>query len=75
MQDGVGWTISDSGKQLGAGYGALITLQASGQAVFPPGITWFHPIRIMQKRVVRGWIGFDGREGVRRLAKKKRWSM
>ncbi len=39
----------------------LITLQASCQAVFPPGLTWFHPVRIVQKRVVRGWIGFGGR--------------
>lgn len=41
---------------------SLITLQVSGQAVFPPGLTWFHPVSIRQKRVVRGWTGFGGRE-------------
>ncbi len=41
---------------------SLITLQASGQALFPPGLTWFHPVAIRQKRVVRGWTGFGGRE-------------
>ena len=41
---------------------SLITLESSGQAVFPPGISWFHPVRIRQKRVVRGWTGFGGRE-------------
>lgn len=41
---------------------SLITLEISGQAVFPPGISWFHPVRIRQKRVVRGWTGFGGRE-------------
>lgn len=60
LQDGVGG-ISTLGSSWEEDTG-LITLQASCQAVFPPGITWFHPIRIMQKRVVRGWIGFDGRE-------------
>ena len=40
---------------------SLITLEASAEAVFPPGLTWFHPVRIVEKRVVRGWTGFRGR--------------
>lgn len=42
---------------------SVLTLQVSFQAVFPPGITWFHPIQVTQKRVVRGFTGFSGREG------------
>ncbi len=40
---------------------SLITLVAQGEAVFPPGLSWFHPVRVRQKRVVRGWTGFQGR--------------
>lgn len=56
---------SDGVSTLGSSWDAdksLITLQASARAIFPPGITWLHPVRIVQKRVVRGWTGFGGRE-------------
>ena len=42
---------------------STLTLQASFQTVFPPGIAWFHPIQVTLKRVVRGFTGFSGREG------------
>ena len=42
---------------------STLTLQASFQVVFPPGIAWFHPIQVTQKRIVRGFTGFSGREG------------
>lgn len=42
---------------------SMITLRASFQAVFPPGWTWFHPVRITQVRTVRGFTGFSGRGG------------
>ena len=47
---------------IGAGRGdSLIILQADYQVLLPPGFSWFHPIRISQKKTVRGWTGFGGR--------------
>ena len=48
---GSGWSSEDS----------MITLRASYQVTLPPGLSWFHPIRITQTRRVRGWTGFGGR--------------
>lgn len=49
---GSGWNGADS----------VLTLQASYQVLMPPGISWFHPIRITQTKVVRGWTGFGKRQ-------------
>ena len=42
---------------------SVLTLRASFQVTLPPGLAWFHPIRVTQKRTVRGFTGFSGREG------------
>ena len=49
---GSSWNTGDS----------VLTLRASYQAVLPPGISWFHPIRITQTKTVRGWTGFGERQ-------------
>lgn len=41
---------------------SVLTLRASFQVTLPPGLSWFHPIRILQERTVRGFVGFTGRE-------------
>lgn len=41
---------------------SMLTLRASYQVVLPPGISWFHPIRITQTKTVRGWTGFEKRQ-------------
>ncbi len=41
---------------------SVFTLEASYQVVLPPGISWFHPVKIVQKKTVRGWTGFGSRE-------------
>lgn len=41
---------------------AEITLQASYQVQLPPGLSWFHGIRLTQTRTARGWVGFNGRQ-------------
>lgn len=38
-----------------------LTLRASYQVILPPGLSWFHPIRVVQTKTVRGWTGFGGR--------------
>lgn len=43
---------------------SVLTLQASYQVTLPPGISWFHPVKLVQKKVVRGWTGFGGRQNV-----------
>lgn len=40
---------------------SMIVLQADYQVLLPPGLSWFHPVRITQKKMVRGWTGFAGR--------------
>ena len=42
---------------------SVLTLRASFQVTLPPGLAWFHPIRVTQERTVRGFTGFSGREG------------
>lgn len=42
---------------------SMLTLRASYQVVLPPGLSWFHPIRAVQERTVRGFTGFSGRAG------------
>lgn len=40
---------------------SVLTLRASYQVVLPPGLSWFRPVRVTQKRKVRGFTGFGGR--------------
>lgn len=40
---------------------SMITLKATYQVILPPGLGWFHPIRITQIKRVRGWTGFEER--------------
>ena len=40
----------------------ILTLRASYQVLLPPGISWFHPVRITQTKVLRGWTGFGKRQ-------------
>ena len=49
---GSGWDVRDS----------VLTLRASYQVLLPPGISWFHPIKITQTKTVRGWTGFGKRQ-------------
>lgn len=42
---------------------SILTLQASHRVQLPPGLGWFHPVEITQKKTVRGWTGFSGRRG------------
>ena len=51
--EGSRWSEGDS----------VLTLQASYQVILPWGVSWFHPIRITQIKVVRGWTGFGKRQG------------
>ena len=44
---------------------SMLTLRASFQVTLPPGLSWFHPIRVTQERTVRGFTGFSGRNGIR----------
>ena len=44
---------------------SILTLQASHRVQLPPGLGWFHPVEITQKKTVRGWTGFSGRRGSR----------
>ena len=46
------WSFEDS----------ILTLRASYQVLLPPGISWFHPVRITQTKVLRGWTGFGKRQ-------------
>lgn len=41
---------------------AVLTLRADYRVVLPPGLSWFHPVRVAQSRTVRCWVGFRGRE-------------
>ena len=44
---------------------SMLTLRATYQVVLPPGLSWFHPIRVTQMRTIRGWTGFQGRSGTK----------
>ena len=44
---------------------SMLTLPATYQVVLPPGLSWFHPIRVTQMRTIRGWTGFQGRSGTK----------
>lgn len=41
---------------------SILTLHAAYQVILPPGLSWFHPIRITQTKVVRGFTGFGKRQ-------------
>lgn len=41
---------------------SILTLRASYQVILPPGISWFHPVKITQTKIVRGWTGFGKRQ-------------
>lgn len=67
----VGRELTDAGKEASCmAYFAgqqneeteLLRLRSSYEVQFPPGISWFHPIRVTQTRTVRRWIGFNGRQ-------------
>jgi len=59
IKNGVeGISFLGSGWDSGA---SMITLQAHYQVILPPGLSWFHPIRITQSKTIRGWTGFGGR--------------
>lgn len=42
---------------------SILTLRTSHQVFLPPGLDWFHPVEIVQKKTVRGWTGYSGRRG------------
>lgn len=41
---------------------SILWLRASYEVQLPPGISWFHPVRVTQMRVVRCWVGFGDRQ-------------
>lgn len=46
------------------GEDSMLTLRASYQVTLPPGISWFHPLRITQTKKIRGWTGFGKKQNL-----------